>query len=77
MDRERWIKAGRDIGDLLKDIRAIIRQNGIDHLSISLYSDSSSTGTYIDDEEKEWDVTVYPDGTIGLEEDGFQFYIKM
>lgn len=77
MDRERWIKAGLEIGEHLKEIRRIVNQSGIDHLSMFLHQGGPAEVLHIDDDEKLWKVTVDSDGAIGLEEDGFRFYTKI
>lgn len=77
MDRERWIKAGLEIGEHLKEIRRIVNQSGVDHLSMFLHRGGPAEVLHIDDDEKLWKVTVDSDGTIGLEEDKFRFYTKI
>ena len=41
MDRAKWIKAGLEIAEHLKAIRRIVRQNGIDKMSMSSFADES------------------------------------
>lgn len=77
MDRAKWIKAGLEIAEHLKAIRRIVRQNGIDKMSMSSFADDITWGTYIDDDRKHCTVEVDEKGVVSLEESGFKFYAKM
>ena len=77
MDRAKWIKAGLEIAEHLKAIRRIVRQSGINKLSMTSFADDITWGIYIDDDKKHWIVEVDEKGVISLEENGFKFYAKM
>lgn len=77
MDRPKWIKAGLEIAEHLKAIRRILKQNGIDNLSMASFPNKNTWATYIDNDDNHWEVRITPEGTEELIDDGFRFYTKM
>lgn len=72
MDREKWIKAGLEIADHLREIERIVKKNGMSITTMAASHDLS-WATYIQD-DVQWSVTLYPDGRVELEEDQEPYY---
>ena len=72
MDREKWIKAGLEIADHLREIEHIVKKNGMSITSLAASNDLS-WATYIQDDVT-WSVTLSPDGRVELDEDQEPYY---
>lgn len=77
MDRAKWIKVSDELLKHLKAIRRILKQNGIDHLSMASFPDSNTWATYIDNDDNRWEMIITPNEVEELVDDGFKFYSKM
>ena len=77
MDRAKWIKLSDEILKHLKAIRRILKQNGIDNLSMAFFKDTNSWATHIDNDDNRWEMRITPNEVEELVDDGFKFYTKM
>ena len=77
MDRSKWIKLSDEILKHLKAIRRILKQNGIDNLSMAFFKDTNSWATHIDNDDNRWEMRITPNEVEELVDDGFKFYTKM
>ena len=76
MDREQWTKAGLEIMGHLEEIQRIVARNGMELISMGVFSDGLITATYIDNDETQWSVTRRKNGAVTLEEGHDQYYIR-
>lgn len=76
MDREQWTKAGLEIMGHLEEIRRIVARNGMELISMGVFSEGFITATYIDDDETQWSVARRKNGVVTLEEGHDPYYIR-
>ena len=76
MDKEKWIKVGLEIMGHLEEIRRIVARNGMELISMGVFSDGLITATYIDDDETQWSVVRRGNGVVVLEENQDVYYTR-
>lgn len=77
MDRQQWINIGIEIAKPLKELKRIAKKNGIPQLSVAIFPESDSWGTYIDEEKcGVFEANISEDGTLDLRENGVNYYTQ-
>ena len=67
MDRAKWIKVSDELLKHLKAIRRILKQNGIDNLSMASFPDTNTWAMCIDNDDNHWEMRITPDGGRGAD----------
>ena len=75
MDREKWIKAGLEIADHLKEIRKIAKRNGMSLTTIAI-GNEYSWATFVDN-DTQWEAMLYQDGRVELRENQEPYYKRV
>ena len=76
MTKERWMDLGLQIEPHLKEIARLVSQAGMDVVSIAATDSGLAWATYIDEDDRHYNVEVKSDGVTELSIDGGVFYPK-
>lgn len=76
MTKERWMDIGLGMEPHLKGIARIASLAGMDIVSIAATDSGLAWATYIDEDDRHYNVEVKSDGVIELSIDGGVFYTK-
>ena len=76
LTKERWMDLGLQIEPHLKEIARLVSQAGMDVVSIAATDSGLAWATYIDEDDRHYNVEVKSDGVTELSIDGGVFYTK-
>lgn len=76
MTKERWMDLGLQIEPHLKEIARLVSQTGMDVVSIAATDSGLAWATYIDEDDRHYNVEVKSDGVTELSIDCSIFYMK-